>query len=708
MPQRRGRASLLAAAAAVVCTAQAQAQAQDATPTIVITATRTATAAFDVPASIDSVSGDELRRGRAQVNVTEGLGPIPGLVARDRENYAQDVQISVRGFGARTSFGISGVRMNIDGIPATMPDGQGQSSNIDLSSVDRIEVLRGPYSALYGNSSGGVIQVFTEEGRGAPRALGNLELGSWGLVRLGAQALGEAGGLSYDVSASRFETQGWRAHAAAVRHLGNAKLAFHPDAATKVTLIANHVYLPQALDPMGLTRAQMSANPRGVDPGALSYNTRKSVDQSQLGFIVERRLGAADKLQATLYGGWRDTTQFQSIPYTTQASVLNPGGLIQLSRQYNGIDLRWTHEGRLLDAGYSLSAGLSYDMLHEHRRGFQNFIGSQLGVLGALRRDEINGVSNTDPYVQANLQLTPRWSLNAGVRASEVRFASHNLYLLSTLPADYGSATYRATLPVLGAMFDLSARVHLYANYGRGFETPTLNQLAYRPSGVPGLNFALQSSHSNNVEIGVKARPAGWGHWTAALFQTDSNQEIVTQSSSNGRSVFQNASATQRRGFELGWEQRWFGALRAQLAYTLLDAHYSEAFLTCTASPCATPNVPIAAGKQLPGTGRQTLYAGLAWAPASGWQAGLETRAASRVWVNDLNSDAAGGYGIAAAHIGYVARFEHFEIDTLARVDNLFDRRYVGSVIVGDANGRYFEPSPGRSWLGAVTLRLAF
>ncbi|MDE2370995.1 MAG: TonB-dependent receptor [Burkholderiales bacterium] len=699
-----GRASLLAIAAAAACSARAQ----DAAPTIVITATRVESSAFDVPASIDSVGGDELRRGRAQVNLTEGLGAVPGLVARNRENYAQDVQISVRGFGSRTSFGISGVRMTIDGIPATMPDGQGQSSNIELGSVDRIEVLRGPFSALYGNSSGGVIQVFTEEGKGEPRALGNLEIGSWGLVRLGAQALGEAGGLSYDVSASRFETQGWRAHAFAVRHLGNAKLAFHPDGDTKVTLIANHVYLPQALDPMGLTRAQMSANPRGVDPGALTYNTRKSVDQSQLGVIVERRLGNDDKLQATLYGGWRDTTQFQSIPYTTQASVLNPGGLIQLSRQYDGVDLRWTHEGRLLDAGYSLAAGLSYDTLHEHRRGFQNFIGTQLGVQGALRRDEINTVSNADPYVQANLRLSPQWTLSAGVRASEVRFKSSNLYLLSTLPSDYGSARYRATLPVLGTMFDLSERVHLYANYGRGFETPTLNQLAYRPSGVPGMNFALRSSHSNNVEVGVKARPAGWGRWTAALFQTDTSDEIVTQTSANGRSTYQNASATQRRGFELGWEQRWFGALHAQLAYTLLDAHVSEGYLTCTASPCAAPNVPIAAGSKLAGTGRQTLYAGLEWAPAGGWQAGIETRATSRVWVNDLNSDAAGGYGVAAAHLGYIARFEHFEVDTFARVDNLFDRRYAGSVIVNDANSRYFEPSPGRSWLGAVTLRLAF
>ena len=199
---------------------------------VVVTATRTEASAFDVPASIDRIGGDAIRDGRAQVNISESLGGVPGLVARDRQNYAQDVQISVRGFGARSTFGIRGVRLYVDGIPATLPDGQGQITNVDLGSSDRIEVLRGPFSALYGNSSGGVIQVFTEEGSGAPALDASVSGGSFGSRRVGAKASGAVGDVGYVVSGSVFNTDGYRDHSAAERHIGNAKLTWRPTTPT--------------------------------------------------------------------------------------------------------------------------------------------------------------------------------------------------------------------------------------------------------------------------------------------------------------------------------------------------------------------------------------------------------------------------------------------------------------------------------------------
>ncbi|MGZ5251749.1 MAG: TonB-dependent receptor plug domain-containing protein, partial [Caldimonas sp.] len=203
------------ALAALVVPAAAWAQTSDnavrLTP-VVVTATRTEAAAFDVPASIDRIGGDGIRDARMQVNISESLGGVPGLLARDRQNYAQDVQISVRGFGARSTFGIRGVRLYVDGIPATLPDGQGQISNVDLGSADRIEVLRGPFSALYGNSSGGVIQVFSEEGRGAPTLGASVSGGSDGALRFGVKAAGSSGSLGYLVSGSDFRTDGYRDH----------------------------------------------------------------------------------------------------------------------------------------------------------------------------------------------------------------------------------------------------------------------------------------------------------------------------------------------------------------------------------------------------------------------------------------------------------------------------------------------------------------
>src|SRR5689334_971275 len=300
-------AACLVAAAIAPATARAQTPpgAPSQLPGVVVTATRTEAAPFDIPASIDRINGDGIRDAHLQVNISESLGGVPGLLACDRQNYAQDVQISVRGFGARSTFGIRGVRLYIDGIPATLPDGQGQISNVDLGSADRIEVLRGPFSALYGNSSGGVIQVFTEEGSGPARFSTSLTGGSDSTVRLGLKASGSSGSIGYLVSASEFSTDGYRDHSAAERRLGNAKLTWKPDDASKLTLVVNSVALPKAQDPLGLTRAQFEADPRSVDPSALAFDTRKTVDQTQLGVVYERRVDEQNALRALVYSGHR-------------------------------------------------------------------------------------------------------------------------------------------------------------------------------------------------------------------------------------------------------------------------------------------------------------------------------------------------------------------------------------------------------------------
>jgi iron complex outermembrane receptor protein len=678
-------------------------------PPVVVTATRIVSLAADVPASITRIDGAEVRDGHALVNISESLGAVPGLLARDRQNYAQDVQISVRGFGARSTFGIRGVRLYVDGIPATLPDGQGQITNVELGSVDRIEVLRGPFSALYGNSSGGVIQVFTAEGKGAPSIGFGVSAGSDGALRLGVQASGATpGGFGYNVSASRFQTDGYRDHSQTERTLGNAKLTFRPDADNTWTLIANSLALPKAQDPLGLTRAQYEANPRGVDQSALDFDTRKSVNQTQLGAIYERRVDAANALQATLYGGHRGTEQFQSIPRATQAAPLQPGGVITLGRDYQGADLRWTTKTQLLDTPLTLVGGIAYDVLAEHRQGYQNFVGTTLGVRGALRRDEVNDVSSFDQYLQAAWQFAPRWSLNLGLRHSRVSFTSTDAYIVGTNRDDSGRAAYTATLPVAGMMFAVNDDLHVYATAGRGFETPTLNELAYRSGGQTGLNFGLEAATSTSVEAGVKAKLGGWGEATLAAFRTDTAHEIVTQTNLGGRSTFQNAGATRRTGVEASWTGTWFEHLRGQLAATLLHATYRDGFLTCTAVPCAAANVPIPAGNRIPGIARGALFAALNWAPPTGLRGGVEARYMTGVFVNDANSDVAPRYAVAAASVGYVLPVGNWELNGFVRGDNLFGRRYAGSVIVNEGNARFFEPAPGRTWLASLSVTMKF
>ena len=678
------------------------------TSPVVVTATRVEQSGFDLPVSIDSLNQAQIQDGQLQINLSESLARIPGIVAQNRQNYAQDLQISSRGFGARASFGVRGLRIYADGIPATMPDGQGQVSHIDLGSAARIEVLRGPFSSLYGNSSGGVISVFTEDGAPGMRLEPGIALGSYGTQRIGAKLSGERSGLNYVVDASTFRTDGYRDLSAAKRENLNAKLRWAPAADSKLTLIVNSVDMPDIQDPLGLNRADYDANPKQARQAAYDFDVRKSVSQQQLGLNYELKVGPGDTANVMFYRGHRDTIQFQAITVGAQTPAGQAGGVIDLVRDYWGVDLRWTHRGELAGGPVTTSAGINYDMLNETRRGFQNFIGAQLGVLGRIKRDEANEIFNFDQYLQTQWEPTPRWRLMAGLRNSVVKVASKDHFVITGNGDDSGRTDFAAVTGSLGATFRLSDAVNLYAAWGRGFETPTLNELSYRAGGA-GLNFGLHPSKSDNLELGVKAALGSDALLSAAIFQIKTRDELVTLSNSGGRAVFQNVAGTKREGAELSADVGLPGNFRAYGAFTALRAVYDQAFLTCTGTPCLVPTTLVNAGNRIPGVPATTAFAELSWRhPSSGFLAALEARAVSRVYVDDRNSDAAEAYTVANLRLGFEQSKGGWKLKEFLRIDNLGDRKYAGSVIVNEGNSNFFEPAPGRNYLLGMTASYGF
>jgi iron complex outermembrane receptor protein len=656
---------------------------------VVVTATRVEQAAFDLPVAIDTVDRAQMQDGQPQVNLSEALARVPGVVAQNRQNYAQDLQISSRGFGARASFGVRGLRLYSDGIPATMPDGQGQVSHFDLGSAARLEVLRGPFSSLYGNSSGGVISLFTEDGKPGMQVAPTVAFGSFGTQRAAAKLAGDNGALNYVLDVASFRTDGYRDHSAARRDTANGKLRWQPDDYSTLTLVLNTVNMPEIQDPLGLTRAQYKADPRQATPTAYTFNTRKSVSQEQFGLAYERRLGGGNVLNATVYRGHRDAVQFQAIPTAPQSAPTHPGGVIDLQRDYWGVDARWTHKGEFAGRPWTTTAGINYDTLDEERKGFRNFIGTQTGVLGALRRDEDNRIFNFDQYVQTQWEPSTDWLLLAGVRHSSVKIASRDKFIVTGNPDDSGSTDFSAFTPVLGAIWRAADALNLYGSFGRGFETPTMNELSYR-SGAAGLNLALRQAKSNHVELGLKALLGENARLKAALFDVRTQDEIAVDTSSGGRTTYRNAGRTRRSGLEAGLSAAWRNGFGLALAYTYLTARYGETL----------PGSAIRAGNFIPGIPRQTLFAEGSWTHRpSGFSTALEVRNVSKVWVNDANSDAAERYAIASLRLGFEQDSGGWKFKEFLRVDNLSDRKYSGSVIVNESNGRYFEPAPGRNWL---------
>jgi iron complex outermembrane receptor protein len=679
----------------------------DAAPQeIVITATRLAVSPFDVPAAISSVPAEQLRYDALGVNLADHVTSVPGLLARNRNNYAQDQQISIRGIGANSAFGIRGVRVYQDGLPATGPDGQGQVSQFNLDSAERVEILRGPFSALYGNSSGGVIQVFTADGKAPGELRSGIAYGSFDTFRAGLNASGATGALGYNLDFTHFTVDGYRDHSSARNESFNGKLNYSFNDDNRLTVIANIVSRPDADDPLGLTPAQFAADPNQTTAVATQFNTRKSLQQQQGGLIYDVNLTDTQSVRVLGYYGHRTVEQFLSIPVATQAPPTSAGGVVDLNRQFGGADARWSWEGELAGRPLSWVVGASYDRQNELRKGFNNFVGTTLGVKGALRRDENNISYNVDEYTQGTWDFAEAWSLTAGVRHSDVTFRSDDHFITATNRDDSGEIDYTATSPVAGLVYKARPWLHLYASYGQGFQTPLGSELAYRADGTGGLNLALRPARSDNSELGVKLQMSPDLTAEATLFQALTRNEIVVNTNLGGRSTYQNAGDTRRRGAEVALGYHFAEAFRLQLAYTYVDATYQDAYTTCVAAPCATPTVVVNAGNRLPGVPKNNVYANLTWGHELGWHAGVNGQYVSGVAVNDLNTVSAPGYGVVGLNGGYGMDLRTMQLSAFVRVNNALSRHYVGSIIVNDGNGRFFEPGPGFNWLAGVSVSL--
>ncbi|MCS0585463.1 TonB-dependent receptor [Massilia pinisoli] len=691
-------ATPLAAAAAAPDAPEAQLN------VVVVSATRAEHTSFDLPAAIDVVDADRIGAAQPRVNASEALAAVPGLTVQNRQNYAQDLQISSRGFGARSAFGVRGVRLAADGVPATMPDGQGQAATFDLDMAERIEVLRGPLSTLYGNHAGGVIQLFTRDPQGAPFVETNVAGGSDGMRKTDVNAGGKQGSFGWLLDGSRFETDGYRAHSAATRDQAYAKLTFDTSSTGKLTVTAGGLRQDDTQDPLGVTWTTFQRDPRAGEIDATDtqtpkrtladrYDTHKSIHHQQIGLAWDEKFGT-DRLHLTVYGGNRRVIQYQAFSKAFQAPASHSGGVVDFDRDFYGFDANWLMVRPLADGTLRTTVGLEAGKSNDARKGYENYVGTTFGVKGRLRRDEDDDVRDVAPYLQLEWERGA-WVFTGGLRHSRVSFDVADHYLSNG--NDGGSVDYRHTTPLLGALYKVTPILNVYVSAARGFETPTLNEVFYAGTGG-GFNYHLGAATSTQLETGAKALIGPDVRVNAALFQVRTHDELVVDSASGGRTSYRNASATLRQGLELSLDADLHAGFSARVAATLLRAIYDEAF------------TGVAQGNRLPGVPRTNLFGELAWKASDGWlQAALETVASGNVYPDDANAAMpAPGYAIVNARVQANQALGGWRLREYARVNNVFDRTYVGSVIVGDSNKRYYEPAPGRNWVLGASVHYQF
>ncbi|MGY0504657.1 TonB-dependent receptor family protein [Luteimonas sp. e5] len=653
----------------------------------------------DFPGAVTVVAGRQLRDGQRQVSLAESLQSVPGVLALERHNHAQDLQLQSRGFGARSTFGIRGLALVVDGIPASALDGQGQASAFALSMLDRIEVLRGPLALPHGNAAGGAIvgeSLLTDED--------SVRLSAWigghGSHRGSLRVDQRVGQVQARAGLSRFRTRGHRAHSAARRDEAHFLARWEPASGHEVRVGLDLLRQPDTDDPLGLTPAQWRQNPNATDAAAIMHDTRKRIDNRQGGLHWRAAHGDGAETRASLWHVRRDIVQFLAIPAAAQLAPSHAGGVIDMDRASTGVSL--AHQRALADGAWAV--GLEAGRLDEDRRGFENHVDGHPGVRGRLRRDERNRIDVRDLWASVERRFGDDWSMLAAARHGQLRFSSHDRYIAPGNGDDSGRLRYRETAFSAGLLRRLGAHGEAFASLGRGYETPTVTELAYRPDGSGGFNRDLRAARHAGIEAGMRWRgPRLEG--SIALFRIEVEDEIVQAASSGGRTSFANAARTRRDGLEAGMHARAHRNLSWRLAANLIDARFRQGWNSQVVRGGQIEGRTIPAGNRIPGIPRASGFAALDWHRADhSLAASLEATTRSAIPVDDRNREMAPGHVRTALAL----RWRHPDTPgwhAFLRVDNLFDGDHVGSVIVNESNGRSFEPAPGRTFTLGIGLR---
>jgi iron complex outermembrane receptor protein len=659
---------------------------------VVVTGTRIEQNSFDLPMSINAITANTLHDATQQVHLSETAARIPGVTVNNRNHGAQELSISSRGFGPRSQFGVRGIRLYTDGMPLTMPDGLGVPSAMNLDNASSIEFLRGPFSALYGNSSGGVVQLFTKNGGPETEISAGAFYGSYGTHRETTTVSGQVSNVDYSFNASHYETNGYRDWSGYKKDFMNAKLGINLSDSTKLTLIAIDVNQPYVKDPGGLSLSDFKNTPRIAASNQEIQKSHKEMFHSQFGVILDHKISDADLIKTMVYVGER--SNYQSF------SARSASGY---DRNFGGFDIKWSHQGSLLSKPLNFTVGMNYDKMRDDRYRYAagTAVNGEIPAGTAKSRNELNEAYNFDQYAQAQWDFIDNWSFHAGVRHSRVTFDNTD----KKAHVYDSKRVFEKTTPVAGIIYRVTPTFNLYANAGRGFETPTFIETEYKDTTASAPNTTIQPSTSKNYEIGAKAFVTDNILMNLAIFKTYTEKEIIMSTFASDAAVYANAGDTQRKGLELSVDANLDNNIKAYMAYSYLDAEFKDAFT----SSYGTGAQGVLPGYKIPGTYKNRTYAEISWRhPGTGFFTAIEGIHSSKVYTNDVNTASADSYAVFNWRGGFQQKLDKWSFSEFFRLDNMTNKDFVSSVRVNDQNSRYYEPGLPANWTVGVNASYKF
>ena len=652
---------------------------------IIVTATRLAQAARSVPAAISVISGDELQHARQQLALDEALARVPGVFFQNRYNFAQDLRIAIRGFGARSNFGVRGIKILVDGIPETLADGQSQVDSIDLASVRQVEVLRGPASALYGNASGGVISIQSERGSAEPYAHARIAVGDYGYRKYQVKTAGAVGRLDYLVSLSDLQIDGYREHSEAENTQLNSRFLYRFNDNTEVGWAISATDQPVSNDPGGVTRADATANPRGARDRNVDFDAGEALDQQKLGLSFKHVFTDGGALRARSYYLVRDFRN--RLPFTA-------GGIVAFDRSFAGGGFSYTREFTLGDVQHRMVAGFDHDRQRDDRQRYDN----NSGIQGVLVLDQLERVASTGLFVQDEINVSDRLEVTLGLRYDDIEFDVSDVFL--TDGNDSGARSIDDVSPSIGFLYDVGSQHGVYGSIATAFETPTTTEFA-NPDGSGGFNPSLEPQKSTSYELGLRGGLNESSRYELVVFKIDVDDELIPFeiASSPGRDFFANAGKSERRGIELSISAEPIAGLNLALAYTWSKFEF-DTFIDSNGNDFSDNTIP--------GIPKIFAHADISYVHESGFFAAVDALYTDDLFADNANSAEVRGSTVANMRLGLKRSFDRLDIEPFIGVSNVFDTDYTANVRINAFGGRYFEPGPDRNVFGGVSVRFRY
>lgn len=680
--------ALATSALALPVIAQDQQRTTNPLEELVVIGTRTEQGLGQIPLAISVVNSDVIQRGRQEIALDESLSRIPGIVMQNRYS---DLRISIRGFGSRANFGIRGIKMFSDGIPATLADGQSGTDDLDLGSAQSVEVVRGPSAALYGTASGGVISVTTEEPTEEPFVTSRLIFGEYGHQKYQLKTGGKSGDLGYLINVSHMERTGYRDHEKHQQTLINSKFRYDIDASSDLLIIANAVNSPESRSAGALTLADATADPTQAQARNVSSNAGGTFDAQRLGLVYNKRLDEQRDFSVRGYSAWKDLDAF--LPFGSHIPFVADDGGLALDRIFFGGGFRYTQLGTIGSLPSTLTVGADLDIQQDDRRRFIN----DAGVRGALTLEQEEEAKALGVYFRNEIDLTDSLSLSIGGRYDKIDLEIDDLYLANADQS--GSLEFSEFNPSLGLLWNTTDNLNLYVNYATAFETPTFTELG-NPAQSLNVNLGgfanVDAQQADSIELGAKGSNAtGTLFYDLAMYKMNVDDEIVNVVSIANRAFFENAS-TDRQGLEGQLQAEISQNLKLTLSYTYSDFAFDS-----------FDSQPDAVGQALPGIPEHQLFAELAYNFNNGGYVVWDAINVGEFTANNAGTLLADDYVISNLRFGtdFTLNGGQQSVSPFLGINNLFDEEYFTNVRINAFGGRAYEPAPGRNLYGGVNIR---